>query len=153
MLTSQPFAGCSSGPDGPLLGGGSTFDSSTRTAAPVAPEVRATVASTWATAEAGEELTLAQRARIRGAATWVTAAAAAVVDTAYTSGGGSALYSSSPLQRRLRDIHAIAQHFALKQDTAGQWYFNRMPATREPEREPLVTLGRISLFPPHPSFN
>jgi hypothetical protein len=27
------------------------------------------------------------------------------------------LYSSSPLQRRLRDIHTLTQHFALKLDT------------------------------------
>lgn len=76
-----------------------------------------TVASTWATAVAGEPLTLAERARIRATATWVTAAAAEVVDTAYSAGGGSALYSSSPLQRRLRDAHAVTQHFAVKQDT------------------------------------
>jgi alkylation response protein AidB-like acyl-CoA dehydrogenase len=76
-----------------------------------------TVASTWATAVAGEELALTQRARIRATATWVTAAAVAVVDNAYTAGGGSALHSSSPLQRRLRDVHAITQHFAVKQDT------------------------------------
>jgi indole-3-acetate monooxygenase len=76
-----------------------------------------TVASTWATAVAGAEPTLTQRARIRTAATWVTAAAATVVDTAYTAGGGGAVYSSSPLQRRLRDVHAITQHFAVKQDT------------------------------------
>ncbi len=77
----------------------------------------ATVASSWATAVAGHGPTLVQRARIRAAATWVTTAAAAVVDTAYTAGGGGALYSSSPLQRRLRDVHAITQHFAVKQDT------------------------------------
>lgn len=75
------------------------------------------VALTWATAVAGEDFTPEIRARLRGTATWVTTAAAAVVDTAYTAGGGSALYSSSPLQRRLRDVHAITQHFAVKQDT------------------------------------
>jgi len=40
-----------------------------------------------------------------------------VVDAAYTAGGGSAVYASSPLQRRLRDIHTLTQHFALKPDT------------------------------------
>ena len=44
-------------------------------------------------------------------------AAASVVDTAYTFGGGSALYSSSPLQRRWRDVHTVTQHFAVKPDT------------------------------------
>jgi alkylation response protein AidB-like acyl-CoA dehydrogenase len=77
----------------------------------------ATIAATWASAVSGEQPTLVQRARIRSAAAWVTDAAAAVVDMAYSAGGGSALYSTSPLQRRLRDVHAITQHFAVKPDT------------------------------------
>ena len=76
----------------------------------------AQVASLWATAAAGEELGPERRARIRGTATWVTTAAAQVVDAAYTAGGGSAIYSASPLQRRWRDVHAITQHFAVKSD-------------------------------------
>jgi alkylation response protein AidB-like acyl-CoA dehydrogenase len=66
---------------------------------------------------AGTAFTPDHRARIRATATWVTRTAASVVDTAYTAGGGSSLYSSSPLQRRLRDIHALTQHFAVKLDT------------------------------------
>jgi hypothetical protein len=30
-------------------------------------------------------------------------------------GGGSTLYDTSPLQRRLRDLHAAAQHAAAQQ--------------------------------------
>jgi indole-3-acetate monooxygenase len=71
----------------------------------------------WATAVAGTPLTPDHRARIRATATWVTTTAASVVDMAYTAGGGSSIYSSSPLQRRLRDIHALTQHFAVKLDT------------------------------------
>ena len=41
---------------------------------------------------------------------WVAEMCAKVVDTCYTIAGGSALYESSPLQRRLRDIHALTQH-------------------------------------------
>jgi indole-3-acetate monooxygenase len=77
----------------------------------------ADVESTWATALAASDFTPEQRARARATSTWVTTAAAQVVDTAYTAGGGSALYASSPLQRQLRDAHAITQHFAVKQDT------------------------------------
>ena len=74
-------------------------------------------AAAWRAAVANEPFTAQMRARIRSAATWATTAAAAVVDTAYTAGGGSALYDTSPLQRRMRDIHAVTQHFLVKPDT------------------------------------
>jgi indole-3-acetate monooxygenase len=76
-----------------------------------------TAESTWATAVAGSALTLEQRARIRATAVWATARAAAVVETAYRSGGGTSLYADCPLQRRLRDVHAMTQHFLVKRDT------------------------------------
>ena len=46
---------------------------------------------------------------------WVTEAATRVVDKCYTLGGGTSLYDSSPLQRRLRDIHTATQHMMTAQ--------------------------------------
>jgi alkylation response protein AidB-like acyl-CoA dehydrogenase len=76
-----------------------------------------TADSMWATAAAKGTLTLEDRARIRAAAVWAVERAAAAVHTAYRSGGGSSIYADSPLQRRLRDIHAVTQHFLVKRDT------------------------------------
>jgi alkylation response protein AidB-like acyl-CoA dehydrogenase len=50
------------------------------------------------------------RAAFQLAATNATHSAAAAVDLAYTAGEGSANYRRSPLQRQLRDIHAVTQH-------------------------------------------
>lgn len=74
-------------------------------------------AMAWATAAAGDTFTPKLRAEARSTATWVARTAATVVDSAYTAGGGSAMYSSNPLQRRLRDIHAVTQHVGVKLDT------------------------------------
>ena len=74
-------------------------------------------ASLWAMAVEGDEPTLEDRARVRAAAVWATERSVSVVDTAYRAGGGSSLYLDNPLQRRLRDIHAITQHFIVRPDT------------------------------------
>jgi alkylation response protein AidB-like acyl-CoA dehydrogenase len=71
----------------------------------------------WATAVEGRPFAAEQRARTRATNTWVVETAARVVDACYTAGGGTALYDSSPLQRRLRDAHTLTQHFAVKADT------------------------------------
>jgi alkylation response protein AidB-like acyl-CoA dehydrogenase len=70
----------------------------------------------WSTAVAAIPFTDEHRARIRSATTWVSRTAVSVVDTAYAAAGAGALYSTSPLQRRLRDIHALNQHVAFKDD-------------------------------------
>src|SRR5262245_39994554 len=79
--------------------------------------LQAEAAALWAAAEAGADLTLPLRARARSAGVHAVTTAADVVDAAYRAGGGSALYDSSPLQRRLRDSRALTQHFLVKDDT------------------------------------
>jgi len=41
---------------------------------------------------------------------WVTATSARAIDLCHTLAGANAVYDSSPLQRRLRDIHTGSQH-------------------------------------------
>ena len=38
-----------------------------------------------------------------------------VADACFALAGGSAVYESSPLQRRLRDLHVATQHAAVHQ--------------------------------------
>ncbi len=73
--------------------------------------------TTWSQALADAPFTLHDRARMRATAAQATALAVEAVDTAYTIGGGSAIYETSPLQRRLRDVHAATQHVAARRDS------------------------------------
>ncbi|WP_348935407.1 acyl-CoA dehydrogenase family protein [Aquabacter sp. CN5-332] len=43
-------------------------------------------------------------------AIWVTNRCVQIADMCFSLGGAAALYDSSPLQRRMRDLHAAAQH-------------------------------------------
>ncbi len=77
------------------------------------------IESHWRHALAGtlkDEALLTQGAQ---AAAWVTSACVRVVDECFRLGGGAALYETSPLQRRLRDIHAVAQHATVHQRIYG----------------------------------
>jgi alkylation response protein AidB-like acyl-CoA dehydrogenase len=73
--------------------------------------------TTWATAVAGGSATLEERGVLRAASTWITERAVAAVDAAHRAGGGGAVYADSPLQRRLRDIQTLRQHFLVRPDT------------------------------------
>lgn len=69
-------------------------------------------------------LTLAQRMTIRLAATFAIHEAIAVVDTAYRAAGATAIFAAGPFERRLRDIHTVAQQLQGRQEhfeTVGQY--------------------------------
>ncbi len=68
-------------------------------------------------------------------AVWVTTACIRAVDACYSLGGGSVVYDTSPLQRRLRDIHAASQHTAVQP----RQYINAGAARLgHPVRHPLL---------------
>jgi alkylation response protein AidB-like acyl-CoA dehydrogenase len=77
----------------------------------------------WRDVVRSGELTVAQRMRIRLAATYAIGQAASVVDTAYHAAGATAIFASSAFERRFRDIHTVAQQLqgrASHFETVGQ---------------------------------
>ena len=66
---------------------------------------------------AGDTPSLEDRAALRLAATYATCTNAEVVRMAYDLDGGTALFLSSPLQRRFRDAHAGTQHMMIAPQT------------------------------------
>ena len=64
----------------------------------------------WEAAQAGGEMSVAHRTGLRLGATHAVGEAAGAVDLMYTAGGGSSIYDSSPLQRRMRDVRVATQH-------------------------------------------
>lgn len=79
--------------------------------------VREAADAVWETAADAGELTPHARARIRAAAVWATDRAADVVRAAYRAAGGGAIALASPLQRRLRDVDVLTQHFLVRPGT------------------------------------
>lgn len=71
--------------------------------------VHQSVHEAWQAAEANA-LTIGHRRQLRLAATNATLQSARAVDLLYTAAGGSAVYTSSILQRLFRDIHVATQH-------------------------------------------
>jgi len=92
------------------------------------------ITTVWGQTRCGEAVAVEERAAFLLAATNATRSAAAAVELAYTSGEGSANYRRSPLQRHMRDMHAVTQHVS----TAPRQY---------------VTSGRmlLGLPPNHPT--
>jgi alkylation response protein AidB-like acyl-CoA dehydrogenase len=70
----------------------------------------ASVQQSWEVHQRHGHVSLDDRADILLAAAHATRSAAQAIDIVYTAAGGTANYRRSPLQRALRDIHALTQH-------------------------------------------
>ena len=77
--------------------------------------LRAQGASHWRHAVAGTLRDEALSAEGTQAGIWVATTCVRVADACFALAGGNAVYDSSPLQRRLRDLHTAAQHAAVQQ--------------------------------------
>ena len=75
------------------------------------------VGEAWEAAQSEGEISLALRARLRLAATHATRTSADVIRTVYDLAGGSAVFMSSPLQRRFRDAHVATSHMMIAPQT------------------------------------
>jgi alkylation response protein AidB-like acyl-CoA dehydrogenase len=67
-------------------------------------------AEAWDLSCRGEPVTLRHRALLRLAMTHAVQSAAQAVDLAWAAAGSSPVYTTSPLERCFRDIHALTHH-------------------------------------------
>lgn len=77
----------------------------------------------WTTVAGGGALTLDHRLSLRLATTHVIREAKDVVATIYEFAGSTAIFATSPFERRFRDIHAMTQHMQARfsnYETVGQ---------------------------------
>lgn len=84
----------------------------------------------WEAVVASDELTVEQRMRIRLASTFAIHQAKGVADTVYDLAGATAVFASSPFERRYRDIHTVTQQLQGRKShfqTAGAFLLGHPP--------------------------
>jgi alkylation response protein AidB-like acyl-CoA dehydrogenase len=77
--------------------------------------LEAQAASHWRHALAGTLKDDALHVQSTQTGVWIATTCVRVADACFSLAGGTALYDTSPLQRRLRDLHAAAQHADVQQ--------------------------------------
>jgi alkylation response protein AidB-like acyl-CoA dehydrogenase len=73
------------------------------------------IEAAWQAAQVEEPVSVALRLGLRQAATHAVRTSADVATAMYDLAGGSAIYDSSPLQRRFRDAHTATAHFQVNE--------------------------------------
>lgn len=76
-----------------------------------------TIGEAWSVAEAAKPAPVELRSALRLAATHAVRTAADVARSMHDLGGGSAIYTGSPLQRRFRDAYTATAHFQVNPAT------------------------------------
>ena len=88
-------------------------------------------------ASEGRAVDLAQRNQAQLAASNAVRASARAVELMYLAGGGTANYRSSPLQRCMRDMHAVTQHAIT---SPGTWEACGAISAGLPPQNPFILL-------------
>jgi indole-3-acetate monooxygenase len=91
------------------------------------------VALVWEKTIRGKSASFDDRAALNLAGVNATRNALSAVELAYAAGGGSANYRKSPLQRHMRDIHAVTQHIGIapkQYETSGRMFLGLQPEER-----------------------
>jgi alkylation response protein AidB-like acyl-CoA dehydrogenase len=86
----------------------------------------------WSIVTATGEAPMEARAHVRLAASHAVSSAVQAVDLMYVGAGASSLYTSCPLERAFRDVHAITQHIGVNPrvlETTGRVLFGLEPDT------------------------
>ena len=86
----------------------------------------------WSRVVTTGEAPMEQRAHVRLAASHAVSSAVQAVDLLYIGAGANALYTSCPLERAFRDVHAITQHIGVNprvMETTGRVLFGLEPDT------------------------
>ena len=89
-----------------------------------------TLHEAWEFAAANGELSVEQRVRVRLATTHCIQQAAQAGDMMHMAAGATAVFQSSPFDRRFRDLHAVTGHVQghqLHYETAGQFFLGLDP--------------------------
>lgn len=92
--------------------------------------LRETVGEVWEAVCASGAISLEQRVALRLATTHAIRLAVGVVDRVYNAAGTTAIYPSSPIQRRFQDIHVISQHLQARlnhYESVGRFYLGLEP--------------------------
>jgi len=91
-----------------------------------------TVDAVWRSVSAGAEPSVEEQHLLRLVGAHAADSALAAVEMMYKAGGGTAVYSRSPLDRQMRDAHAATQHIgvsAIHYELAGRIFLGMEPGS------------------------